>query len=109
MTNTVETTLSTGFEDHDKNKPFFLLKCGLNEMLVISKLLSHVRVGMENGASAAAFKLIQAIGAGVDVDLYALSEETFDFKVTVESQFGGIAATVTGDDVCIDFADRVQQ
>lgn len=107
----VQTTLQLGFEDFDKNRPFFTLKGSLDELLLIAKLVSHVRLGTGTRGSNAAMCIIQAIEAGAgdsNMDAYEDARQIFNFSVSVESQYGGIAVTVNGDDAVLEFDDVVQ-
>jgi len=101
----VQTTLQVGFEDFDKNKPFFTLKGNMDELLLIAKLASHIRIGTGSRGSIAAHNIIQAIEDGCDMDFYEDANMIFDFSVSVDSQFGGTAVTVNGDDVVLEFSD----
>lgn len=106
---TVKTTLQVGFEDFDKNKPCFTLKGGMDELLFIAKMVSHTRLGVGTRGSKAAENILTSIDSGCDIDLYEEAAMLFDFSVTVESQFGGTAVTVNGEDVIIELEDRTTQ
>jgi hypothetical protein len=109
MSTEVKTTLTFGFQDHDKNKPMFTLSCSPDELLLLSKLISHVNMNGSDGGRAA-FNLISAFelcdGFSTGGDLYELANNKYPkFTAQVESQFGGVAAVIHGDDVVLNFED----
>jgi hypothetical protein len=104
MTTEVTTSIKIGFEDHDKNRPMFTMTGSLDELLLIAKLLSHVRLGIGSRGSIAASKLLRAIEEDIDGDIFT-EAECMNLEVTVAGEFSSIAARIYCDNMTIEVSD----